>query len=48
MADEQPIIIVKKKGGHAGHHGGAWKVAYSDFITSMMCFFLVMWLVTFT
>ena len=46
MADEQPIIIVKKKGGHAGHHGGAWKVAYSDFITSMMCFFLVMWLVT--
>lgn len=46
MSDEQPIIIVKKKGGHAGHHGGAWKVAYSDFITSMMCFFLVMWLVT--
>lgn len=46
MADEQPIVIIKKKGGHAGHHGGAWKVAYSDFITSMMCFFLVMWLVT--
>ncbi len=46
MADEQPIVIIKKKGGHPGHHGGAWKVAYSDFITSMMCFFLVMWLVT--
>jgi len=45
MADEKPIIIVKKTGGHAGHHGGAWKVAYADFITAMMAFFLVMWLV---
>ena len=41
----QPIIVVKKKGGHAGHHGGAWKVAYADFVTAMMAFFLVMWLV---
>jgi len=45
MADDKPIIIVKKKGGHAGHHGGAWKVAYADFVTAMMAFFMVMWLV---
>jgi chemotaxis protein MotB len=45
--NQRPIIIVrkKKKGGHA-HHGGAWKVAYADFVTAMMAFFLVMWLVT--
>ena len=43
---QAPIIIVKKKGGHAGHHGGAWKVAYADFVTAMMAFFLVMWLVS--
>ena len=44
--NERPIIIVKKKkkGGH-GHHGGAWKVAYADFVTAMMAFFMVMWLV---
>jgi chemotaxis protein MotB len=42
----QPVIIVKKrKGGHGGHHGGAWKVAYADFVTAMMAFFMVMWLV---
>src|SRR5262245_39243120 len=41
----QPIIIIKKKVGHGGHHGGAWKVAYADFVTAMMAFFLVMWLV---
>ncbi|HPI18965.1 MAG TPA: flagellar motor protein MotB [Candidatus Kapabacteria bacterium] len=42
---EQPIIIKKiKKGGHAGHHGGAWKVAYADFVTAMMAFFIVMWI----
>jgi chemotaxis protein MotB len=43
---DKPVIIVKKvkKGGH-GHHGGAWKVAYADFVTAMMAFFLVMWLV---
>lgn len=41
---EQPIIIKKiKKGGH-GHHGGAWKVAYADFVTAMMAFFIVMWI----
>ena len=39
-----PIIIKKiKKGGH-GHHGGAWKVAFADFVTAMMAFFLLMWL----
>jgi chemotaxis protein MotB len=39
------IIIVKKgRGGHGGGHGGAWKVAYADFVTAMMAFFLVMWL----
>jgi len=43
---DQPIIIIKKKSsGHGGHHGGAWKVAYADFVTAMMAFFLVMWLV---
>jgi chemotaxis protein MotB len=39
-----PIIIVKKKGGHGGHHGGAWKVAYADFVTAMMALFIVLWL----
>jgi chemotaxis protein MotB len=46
MAEEakQPIIIKKiKKGGH-GHHGGAWKIAYADFVTAMMAFFLLLWL----
>ena len=45
--NERPVIIVKKKkkGGHI-HHGGAWKVAYADFVTAMMAFFMVMWLVT--
>lgn len=38
------IIKKKKKGGHGAAHGGAWKVAYADFVTAMMCFFLVMWL----
>jgi len=42
---EQPIIIKKiKKAGHGGHHGGAWKIAYADFVTAMMAFFLLMWL----
>jgi chemotaxis protein MotB len=44
MADEQPIIVIKKKGGHGGHHGGAWKVAYADFVTAMMALFIVLWL----
>ncbi|MET0182010.1 MAG: flagellar motor protein MotB [Caulobacterales bacterium] len=45
----RPIIIKKiKKGGHGGHHGGAWKVAYADFVTAMMAFFLLMWLINTT
>jgi chemotaxis protein MotB len=47
MAEKKgSVIIIKKKkgGGHAAAHGGAWKVAYADFVTAMMCFFLVMWL----
>ena len=44
---DRPIIHVKRyKRGEAAHHGGAWKVAYADFVTAMMAFFLVMWLVT--
>jgi chemotaxis protein MotB len=44
--NERPVIIVKrKKGGGNSHHGGAWKVAYADFVTAMMAFFMVMWLV---
>jgi chemotaxis protein MotB len=40
---DQPIII-KKVSGHSGHHGGAWKVAYADFVTAMMALFIVLWL----
>jgi chemotaxis protein MotB len=40
----QPIIVIKRKGRHAGHHGGAWKVAYADFVTAMMSLFIVLWL----
>ncbi|MBN20406.1 MAG: hypothetical protein CL678_03885 [Bdellovibrionaceae bacterium] len=40
----QVVIIKKIQGGHGGAHGGAWKVAYADFVTAMMAFFLVMWL----
>jgi len=49
MAD-QPVIIIrrKKKVAHAGHHGGAWKVAYADFVTAMMSFFLLLWLLNVT
>ncbi len=43
--DTGEIRIIKKKKGHDGHHGGAWKVAYADFVTAMMAFFLVMWIV---
>src|SRR5450432_2860216 len=42
--NKRPIIIIKKKGGHAAHHGGAWKVAYADFVTAMMALFIVLWL----
>jgi chemotaxis protein MotB len=44
MDKARPIIILKKKGGHGGHHGGAWKVAYADFVTAMMALFIVLWL----
>jgi chemotaxis protein MotB len=46
MADDRPIIIkrIKKSGG--AHHGGAWKVAYADFVTAMMAFFLLLWLLS--
>jgi len=47
MADDtqRPIVIKRiKKGGGGGHHGGAWKIAYADFVTAMMAFFLLMWL----
>src|SRR6185295_1405671 len=48
MADnsQQPIIIVRKKGRHRAHHGGAWKVAYADFVTAMMALFIVLWLLS--
>lgn len=50
MADEkeqvQPIIVKKIKKGGGGHHGGAWKVAYADFVTAMMAFFLLLWLLS--
>uniref|UniRef100_E6QLP4 Chemotaxis protein MotB (Motility protein B) n=1 Tax=mine drainage metagenome TaxID=410659 RepID=E6QLP4_9ZZZZ len=44
MAERRPIIVIKKKVGHGGHHGGAWKVAYADFVTAMMALFIVLWL----
>ena len=43
-AANKPIIVIKKKSGHGGHHGGAWKVAYADFVTAMMSLFIVLWL----
>lgn len=48
MPDAQPIILIKKKGHHGGHHGGAWKVAYADFVTAMMSLFIVLWLLSST
>jgi hypothetical protein len=49
VSGERPIIIKRiKKGGGGGHHGGAWKVAYADFVTAMMAFFLLMWLLNAT
>ena len=44
MAAKSPPIIIKKKVSHGGHHGGAWKVAYADFVTAMMALFIVLWL----
>lgn len=48
--DNHASIVIKKvkKGGHGGHHGGAWKVAYADFVTAMMAFFLLLWLLNAT
>lgn len=49
MAADGAVIIKRiKKGGHGGHHGGAWKVAYADFVTAMMAFLLLMWLINTT
>src|SRR4029077_12499042 len=49
MASDGSIVIKKiKKSGEHGHHGGAWKVAYADFVTAMMAFFLLMWLINTT
>jgi len=44
VAEMHEPIIVKRKAGHAGHHGGAWKVAYADFVTAMMALFIVLWM----
>ncbi len=45
MPEKKPaIIVIKRSNGHAGHHGGAWKVAYADFVTAMMALFIVLWL----
>jgi chemotaxis protein MotB len=44
--DKTRPIIIKKKAGHGGHHGGAWKVAYADFVTAMMSLFIVLWLLS--
>ncbi len=44
MAETPEIIIINKKSGHGGRHGGAWKVAYADFVTGMMSLFIVLWL----
>jgi chemotaxis protein MotB len=46
MADDglRPIVVKRVKKGHGGGHGGAWKIAYADFVTAMMAFFLLMWL----
>ncbi len=45
-APQPPIVVIKKKSGHGGHHGGAWKVAYADFVTAMMALFIVLWLMS--
>jgi chemotaxis protein MotB len=42
----QPPIIIKRKPAHSAHHGGAWKVAYADFVTAMMALFIVLWLMS--
>jgi chemotaxis protein MotB len=43
----RPVIVIRRKGaGHGGHHGGAWKVAYADFVTALMALFIVLWLMS--
>ncbi len=44
IVEQQPIIVVKKRSAQHGHHGGAWKVAYADFVTALMSLFIVLWL----
>jgi chemotaxis protein MotB len=44
LTGKAPIIVIKKKSGHGGHRGGAWKVAYADFVTALMALFIVLWL----
>ncbi|MGA9883953.1 MAG: OmpA family protein [Candidatus Acidiferrales bacterium] len=44
MDSRPPVIVIKKRNGHGGHHGGAWKVAYADFVTALMALFIVLWL----
>jgi len=48
MADVTPFIVKKVKKAAHGHHGGAWKIAYADFVTAMMAFFLLLWLISMT
>jgi chemotaxis protein MotB len=43
-AKPAPIVVIKKRATHHGHHGGAWKVAYADFVTALMSLFIVLWL----
>src|SRR5471030_3080635 len=46
MSEHPQIIIIKRRGGHEEeHHGGAWKIAFADFMTAMMAFFLVLWII---
>src|SRR6185295_9633391 len=45
---QRPIIVRRKKKAAHAHHGGAWKIAYADFVTAMMAFFLLMWLINTT
>src|SRR5437660_1658151 len=46
MSEPRRPIIIKKTVVHSGHHGGAWKVAYADFVTAMMALFIVLWLLS--
>jgi chemotaxis protein MotB len=51
LSEEKPhelLIIKRHRGGHEGHHGGAWKIAFADFMTAMMALFLVLWLISAT